>query len=64
MLPELLTIKEFSSLTNTGVTKIYSEIQAGRLKAVKYGRHTRIPREAMHEWINSLPAFANTKTEA
>ena len=57
MIPELLTIDEFCKLTSTGKTKAYAEISAGRLKALKYGRCTRITREAMHEWINSLPDF-------
>jgi len=57
MHPELLTIQEFSKLTNTGITKIYAEINAGRLKAVKYGRCTRITKQAMQDWIENLPAF-------
>ena len=57
MTKELLTIDEFCSATNTGKTKVYAEIAAGNLRALKYGRCTRISREAMHEWINSLPDF-------
>ena len=55
MIPELLTLDEFCKLTSTGKTKVYAEIAAGRLKAIKYGRCTRISRKAMHEWIENLP---------
>lgn len=55
--PQLLTIDQFCAITNTGKTKVYAEIAAGRLKAKKYGRCTRITREAAHDWINNLPAF-------
>ena len=57
MLPELLTLDEFCKLTNTGRTKTYQEISAGRLKAIKHGRSTRITRTAMIEWINALPDY-------
>ena len=64
MLPELLTIDEFCKLTNTGKTRAYAEINAGRLIAKKYGRCTRIPRTAMMEWIKSLPSYATEEAEA
>lgn len=57
MIPELLTIDEFCKQTSTGKTKAYAEISAGRLKALKYGRCTRITREAMNEWIKNLPDY-------
>ena len=57
MIPELLTLDEFCRVTNTGKTKAYQEINAGRLKAIKHGRCTRISREALHEWIKSLPDY-------
>lgn len=57
MQQELLTIDEFCKLTRTGKTKVWAEIGAGRLKALRYGRCVRITREAMNEWIASLPDF-------
>lgn len=57
MIPELMTIEEFCRLTSTGKTKVYAEIAAGRLRAIKYGRCTRISRLAMEEWISNLPQF-------
>lgn len=54
---ELLTIDELCRLTSTGKTKIYSEISKGRLQAIKYGRCTRITREAMEQWIANLPQY-------
>jgi excisionase family DNA binding protein len=57
MTPELLTLDEFCKLTSTGKTKVYEEISSGRLKAKKYGRHTRIPRAALEEWIDNLDDY-------
>ena len=55
MIPELMTIDDFCKFTSTGKTKVYAEISAGRLKAIKYGRCTRISRSAMEKWISMLP---------
>ena len=43
--------------TNSGVcrTKIFAEIKAGRLQAVKCGKSTLIPVAAAQEWLRSLP---------
>lgn len=49
------SIKGASKACNLGQTKIYEEIKLGRLKAVKYGRRTLIPAEALREWLNNLP---------
>lgn len=57
MIPELLTINEFCQLTSTGKTKVYAEIAAGRLEAIKYGRCTRIKRKSMQDWIANLPEY-------
>lgn len=57
MYQELLTIDEFCRITSAGRTKVYAEIAAGRLKALKYGRCTRITRDAMTDWISNLPNY-------
>lgn len=59
MIPELLTLDQFCQLTSSGRTKVYAEIAAGRLSAIKYGRCTRITRQAMEEWIANLPAMSS-----
>ena len=54
---ELLTIDEFCRLTSTGKTKVYEELASGRLQGIKYGRSTRIRRQAMEDWIANLPEY-------
>ena len=49
------SIKGASKACNLGQTKLYEEIKLGRLKAVKYGRRTLIPAEALKDWLNNLP---------
>lgn len=39
-------------------SKIYEEIQAGRLRAVKCGSRTLIPYAAGKAWLDALPALA------
>ena len=36
-------------------SKIYEEIRAGRLKAVKCGSRTLVPYASGEAWLNSLP---------
>jgi excisionase family DNA binding protein len=43
--------------TGLGRTQVYEQLAAGRLKAVKAGRRTLIPRESLVNFINSLPAY-------
>jgi excisionase family DNA binding protein len=39
-------------------SKIYEEIAAGRLKAVKCGSRTLVPYASGEAWLNNLPAMA------
>ena len=50
-----LTIGGFCQAYNLGKTRAYEEIKAGRLRAVKVGTKTLIPRAAADDWLNSLP---------
>ncbi len=51
------SIKESASILGIGVTRLYQEINAGRLKARKSGKRTLITSEALAEWLNALPAI-------
>ncbi|HRQ60058.1 MAG TPA: helix-turn-helix domain-containing protein [Alphaproteobacteria bacterium] len=57
MKKELLTITEFCSIANIGRTNAYRLINSGAIKAVKIGKKTLIPLEALEEWISSLTAY-------
>lgn len=44
-------IKSFCKAFNVSRSFVYEEIKAGRLKAVKIGRRTLIPRDNAIEWL-------------
>lgn len=54
---ELISIPEFCAENQIARTNVYAELKAGRLRAVKRGRRTFIPREAAEDWRQSLPAY-------
>ena len=47
--------KEAAENLGIGLTKLYQEIAAGRLKALKAGKRTLITSQAQSDWINNLP---------
>lgn len=48
---EVLKPAEFCQRFGIGRTKFYEEINEGRLKAKKVGRHTRVSVDAAREWF-------------
>jgi len=57
MTPELLTISQFCAIANCGKTNTYKLINAGKLKAVKLGKKTLIPKDAMENFIANLTQY-------
>jgi hypothetical protein len=53
-----MTVKQFGARYHLGHTKIYEEIGAGRLRAVKCGSRTLILARDAGAWERSLPALA------
>jgi hypothetical protein len=53
-----MTVKQFGARYHLGHTKIYEEIGAGRLRAVKCGSRTLILVRDAGAWERSLPALA------
>jgi len=51
------TITEARRLIGLSHSKIYEELNSGRLRAVKCGRRTLVPHEALEEWIASLRPY-------
>ncbi|MCC6597495.1 MAG: helix-turn-helix domain-containing protein [Alphaproteobacteria bacterium] len=51
------SIDAAAKASHTGRTKLYAEIKAGRLRAIKLGKRTLVTAEALSEWLNSLPAI-------
>lgn len=53
-----MTVKQFGARYQLGHTKIYEEISAGRLRAVKCGSRTLILARDAATWERSLPTLA------
>jgi excisionase family DNA binding protein len=58
MEPLALTIPEIAKMGGPKRDKAYQEIRAGRLRAVKIGRHTRILFDDLKKYLTALPAIA------
>jgi len=52
------TVKEASKQTGLGRTRIYEELNSGRLKGVKAGRRTLIPHTSLEEWLKNLKPYS------
>jgi excisionase family DNA binding protein len=48
----LMTIAEVAKLARLGRTLLYSEIAAGRLRTVKFGRAVRVRSDDYQAWID------------
>jgi excisionase family DNA binding protein len=51
--PQVLTIEQFAESYGIGRTRAYAEIAAGRLKAMKFGRSTRVARSDADAWLDA-----------
>ncbi len=54
-----MSVKQFGARYHLGHTKIYEEIGAGRLRAVKCGSRTLILAQDAKIWERSLPVLSN-----
>jgi hypothetical protein len=57
-----MTILEFSRWSRLGRTRVYEEIGAGALRAIKAGRRTLITLEDAQTWLEALPAVGSKET--
>jgi hypothetical protein len=58
--PGLQRVFTVDQIVATGVgcrAKIYADIKAGRLKAKKFGRSTRVTEDAYREYLESAPSL-------
>ena len=53
-IPELMTVRDFTRTYRIGRTSFYREVNAGRLRIVKFGRSTRIARLDAEAWLASI----------
>jgi excisionase family DNA binding protein len=54
-LPAYLTVQEAASHLRLNVKTVYAAIASGALRAVRFGRTLRIPREALAALANGTP---------
>lgn len=57
MTSKLLSLDEASKILSIGKTKLYSEINLGRIKAVKIDKRTFIRSEDIDEYISNLTPY-------
>ena len=53
----MLTVNQFCCRYHRSRVKVYEELNAGRLKAVKDGRSTLIHIEDAERWARNLPSW-------
>jgi excisionase family DNA binding protein len=51
------TIEETSKITGLGRTRLYEELNSGRLKGVKAGRRTLILYSSIQQWLENLESY-------
>lgn len=51
------SLSEVAKLTGLGRTKIYQELNSGRLSGVKLGRRTLVTRESLESWLAALDSY-------
>ncbi len=62
--PLAYTIKEAAKLAGISRTRLYEEMNAGRLEAKKAGRCTLIPHESIETWLKNLQPYAASSGES
>jgi excisionase family DNA binding protein len=50
---QVFTVEQFAENYGIGRTRVFGEIAAGRLKALKFGRNTRIARVDGDVWLEA-----------
>lgn len=58
--PGLLSVQAFCAWASIGRTKVYEEIQEGRLVTVTYGRRRLVPMVEAQRWLDHLLASAGS----
>jgi predicted DNA-binding transcriptional regulator AlpA len=63
-LERLFTVAQISQLGGPCRAKLYDDIKLGRLRAIKFGRSTRISESAYREYIQSAPPLYSISSAA
>lgn len=57
--PALLSVQAFCAWAGIGRTKVYQEIEEGRLRTVTVGRRRLVPSAEAQRWLDQLLADAS-----
>jgi excisionase family DNA binding protein len=57
-LERLFTVEQIARVGGRCRASLYLDIKAGRLKAIKFGRSTRISESAYRAYVESAPALS------
>lgn len=63
MTPLLLKEKQVRTLLNIGRSTYYQLIETGKLCSVRHGRLVLVPRDAIDEFIDSLPSASKAERD-
>ena len=59
--PALMSVQAFCAWAGIGRTKVYEEIEEGRLRTVTSGRRRLVPTAEAERWLNLLLSEAADK---
>ena len=59
--PALMSVKAFCAWAGIGRTKVYEEIEVGRLHTVTLGRRRLVPTAEAQRWLDRLLSEAAAK---
>ena len=59
----MLSIDEAAKSLSIGKTKLYSELAAGRISAIKLGQRTLISHQSLNDYIANLEAYSSQISE-
>ena len=62
MEPIALSIPNAVRVSGASRTAIYAALQRGDLKAIKHGKRTLIPADALKDWLSRMPAYSPAAT--
>lgn len=60
--PDILTVKQLQEILSIGRSKAYSILHSGKLKFITIGRHIRIPKQYLLDYIAAMSYNGGSKS--
>lgn len=57
----LYSVPEIIDMVGIGRTRLYQELNSGRLKAVKIGKRTCVTKDSLETWLSTLEGYLPEK---